>query len=366
MRPIRMWSVAVATIAAAGVVGLPLLGAGEAGPGGASDAAVPGTTGAGTSLGDTTSVETTTSVVDTSVVDTSTSFPEATTTTLPPSPVVVAAAGDLSCIPGDPVGPTSCHAGAISDALLALPELEGFLALGDLQYRAGSLKDFQESYDLTYGRLKEVTHPAVGNHEYLTPGAAGYFDYFGERAGTAGEGWYSVDVGTNWHIVALNSNCSRVACGVGSAQELWLQADLAASERPCTVAFWHHPLFSSGAHHGSNPRTAPFWDALLADGAELVLTGHDHEYERFAPQLTDGTASDLGLRAFVVGTGGKSLHSFTTPSEANSEIRLETFGYLRLFLSDTGYDFEFVGEDGTVLDQGSGTCHGPAAPPPAP
>ena len=156
--------------------------------------------------------------------------------------------------------------------------------------------------------------------------------------------------------MALNSNCGRVSCEAGCAQEQWLRADLAASNRPCTAAFWHHPLFSSGGHHGFDPRTAAFWQALQDDGAELVLTGHDHDYERFAPQTADGTASDAGIRAFVVGTGGRSLHDFAEPPAANSEVRLGAFGYLRLSLGHGGYDFEFVGEDATVLDSGSGTC----------
>ena len=283
------------------------------------------------------------------------------TTTVPP-PVVVAAAGDISCAPGASVSATKCHAGVVSDLLLAEPDLHAFLALGDLQYDDGSLKQFEQSYELTFGRLKDRTHPAVGNHEYHTPDAAGYFDYFGDAAGTPGEGWYSFDVGTDWHIVALNSNCGDISCDVGSAQEQWLRADLAASDRPCTVAFWHHPLFSSGDHHGSDARTMPFWQALADDQAELVLTGHDHAYERFAPQTVDGTLSEEGIREFVVGTGGKSLYSFANAPVANSEVRLMTFGYLRLSLDAGRYDFEFVGDDGTVLDSGSGTCHGPTPP----
>ena len=199
----------------------------------------------------------------------------------------------------------------------------------------------------------------------MTRGASGYFSYFGEAAGNPGEGWYSFDVGTDWHLVALNSNCGRVSCDAGSAQEQWLRADLAASTRPCTLAFWHHPLFSSGAHHGSDPRTMPLWQALVEDGAELVLTGHDHDYERFGPQTADGAADELGIRAFVVGTGGRSLHAFADPPAANSEIRLTAFGLLRLALADGAYEFNFVGEDGSVLDSGSGTCHEPPPPPPA-
>ena len=292
---------------------------------------------------------------DSTVVDSST-VPDSTLpdTTAPAPPIVVAAAGDLSCPLGDPVTATKCQAGAVSDALLGLPDLQQFFALGDLQYVAGSLKDFSSSYELTYGRLKAITRPAVGNHEYMTKGAAGYFTYFGAAAGTPGEGWYSFDLGSTWHVVVLNSNCGRVGCDVGSAQEQWLRADLAASTRPCTIGFWHHPLFSSGDHHGSDPRTAPLWQALLDDGAELVLTGHDHDYERFAPQLADGTPSDVGIRAFVVGTGGRSQHVFAPTPAPNSEARLSGFGYLRLALGESGYDFAFVSPDGIGARPGLG------------
>ena len=294
----------------------------------------------------------------------STAAPCRTARPTPPPPIVVAAAGDLSCPLSDPVTPTECQAAAVSDALLGLPDLQQFFALGDLQYVAGSLKDFTSSYELTYGRLKAITRPAVGNHEYMTKGAAGYFTYFGAAAGTPGEGWYSFDLGSTWHVVVLNSNCGRVGCDVGSPQEQWLRTDLAASTRPCTIGFWHHPLFSSGDHHGGDLRTAPLWQALLDNGAELILTSHDHDYERFAPQLADGTPSDLGIRAFVVGTGGRSQHVFAPTPAPNSEVRLSSFGYLRLALGESGYDFAFVSPDGTVLDQGSGTCRAPAPPPP--
>jgi hypothetical protein len=315
-----------------------------------------------TTLVDSTSVPP--SSTDTTVVDSSTVPDTPVDTADPPAPIVVAAAGDMSCPLSDPVTPTKCQAAAVSDAMLREPALAQLFALGDLQYVAGGLEDFTSSYELTYGRLKAITRPAVGNHEYMTKGAAGYFTYFGAAAGTPGEGWYSFDLGSTWHVVVLNSNCARVGCDVGSPQEQWLRADLAASTRPCTIGFWHHPLFSSGDHHGGDPRTAPLWQALLDNGAELILTGHEHDYERFAPQLADGTPSDAGVRAFVVGTGGRSQHVFAPTPEPNSEVRLSGFGYLRLALGESGYDFAFVSPDGSVLDQGSGTCHAPPPPPP--
>jgi hypothetical protein len=205
------------------------------------------------------------------------------TTTLPPPPVVIAGAGDIACDIGASVTATGCHMAALSDRLVADAELQGFLALGDQQYNDGSLHKYLGSYDLAYGRLKAITHPVAGNHEYRTTDAAGYFDYFGAAAGNRGEGWYSFDVGTTWHLVALNSNCGRVGCAAGSAQEQWMRADLAASDRPCTLAFWHHPLFSSGEHHGSDPRMADLWQPLLEDGAELVLNGHDQRLRAVRP-----------------------------------------------------------------------------------
>jgi len=372
MGPIKGRSLVGAALGISAIIGLPLLHPRSGEP-------VP-PTGSGTSIVDPATTDTlvdgSTTVVDSSsvppsstdstVVDSS-SVPDSSvpdSTTAPPPPVVVAAAGDLSCPLSDPVTPTKCQTGAVSDALLGLPDLQQFFALGDLQYVTGSLKDFTSSYELTYGRLKAITRPAVGNHEYMTKGAAGYFTYFGAAAGTPGEGWYSFDLGSSWHVVVLNSNCSRVRCDVGSPQEQWLRTDLAASTRPCTIGFWHHPLFSSGDHHGGDPRTAALWQALIDDGAELVLTSHDHDYERFAPQLADGTPSDLGLRTFVVGTGGRSQHVFAPTPAPNSEVRLSSFGYLRLALGEAGYDFAFVSPDGTVLDQGSGTCHAPVPPPP--
>lgn len=370
MRPITARSMVGAALGVSAVLGLPLLHPRTGGP-------VP-PTGSETSIVDTattdTVVESSTSLADstsvppsssdTTVVDSSTVADTPVDTTDPPAPIVVAAAGDMSCPLADPVTPTKCHAAAVSDAMLREPDLAQLFALGDLQYVAGSLQDFTSSYELTYGRLKAVTRPAVGNHEYMTKDALGYFTYFGAAAGTPGEGWYSFDLGSTWHVVVLNSNCSRVGCDVGSAQEQWLRADLAGSTRPCTIGFWHHPLFSSGDHHGNDPRTAALWQALLDDGAELILTGHEHDYERFAPQLADGTPSDAGIRAFVVGTGGRSQHAFAPTPVPNSEVRLSGFGYLRLALGESGYDFAFVSPDGSVLDQGSGTCHAPPPPPP--
>ncbi|MDX6647459.1 MAG: hypothetical protein QOK40_3186, partial [Miltoncostaeaceae bacterium] len=200
---------------------------------------------------------------------------------------VIAAAGDIACDPssGDFAGGNgvagACRQGATADLLGSAP-LAAVLALGDSQYESATASGYARSFDPSWGRYRGLIRPAVGNHEYLTSGAAAYFDYFGGAAGSRASGYYSHDVGA-WHLIALNSNCSRVGgCGPGSAQERWLRADLAAHPARCTLAYWHHPRFSSGPH-GSTASMAPIWTALVEGGADVVLSGHDHDYERFAP-----------------------------------------------------------------------------------
>jgi hypothetical protein len=231
--------------------------------------------------------------------------------------------------------------------------VQHFLALGDLQYPNGELANFQTAYEASYGRFKAKTKPAPGNHEYNTTNATGYYTYFGALAGDPTKGYYSFDVGTTWHIVSLNSNCTFVSCAAGSAQEQWLRADLAASTRPCTIAYWHHPRFSSSA---DATNVDPLWRAVADDGGELVLTGHAHFYERFAPMNASGGADANGVRSFVVGTGGKSMSGFGT-THANSLVRLQTFGVLKLTLGTSSYSWQMVNESGSILDSGTGTCH---------
>ena len=266
--------------------------------------------------------------------------------------VRVWAVGDLACRGGDAVTDDACHQWAVSNLVAADPTADLFLALGDLQYPAGAYADFQSGYAPSYGRLLPITVPTPGNHEYGTAGAAGYRAYFG--TGVPG-GWRSLDVGATWHVVVLDSNCDEVGCGVGSEQERWLRADLAASTRPCTIGVWHHPRFSSGAHYGVDADVAALWRALADDHAEIVLNGHDHVYERFHRQTVDGSIDASGMRQFTVGTGGRSLYTFGAPLPSSS-VRLATFGALRLDLSATGYTWAFVDEAGAVLDSGSGSC----------
>jgi len=188
--------------------------------------------------------------------------------------------------------------------------------------------------------------------------AAGYFGWFGDIAGDPATGWYSYDLGA-WHVVVLNSNCAMVACGAGGAQDRWLRADLAASGARCTLAYWHHPRFSSGSTHGSNLAMAPLWNALVELGADVALAGHEHQYERFAP-LGPGGAVDpeRGIRSFVVGTGGRSHYGFGAPLAGSVVRHTGTFGVLALTLAADGYDWRFVPQAGrTFSDAGSGQCH---------
>lgn len=275
---------------------------------------------------------------------------------------VIAAAGDIACDPASTYFAAGegrddrCQQQATSDLLLD-DDVRQVLTLGDNQYEAATLAAFRASYDPSWGRVKEKTRPAIGNHEYRTTGAAGYFGYFGDVAGEPGKGYYSYDVG-DWHLVALNSNCTEVGgCGAGSAQERWLRADLAAHPRACTLAYWHHPTFSSGKH-GNNRSTVPLYQALQHAGAEVVLAGHDHSYERFGRQTAAGVADPArGLRSFVVGTGGKNHYAFEGV-KPNSEFRDGTsHGVLKLTLRPDGYDWQFVqAGTRTVRDAGSDSC----------
>jgi hypothetical protein len=268
---------------------------------------------------------------------------------------VVAAAGDIACEPGRPRTASECHEGGTAAAISALRPA-AVLTLGDNQYEDGSLLKFQQSFAATWGRIGVPLHPAAGNHDFGVPGARGYFAYFGAAAGEAGRGWYSFDLG-GWHLVALNSNCGAIGgCAAGSPQERWLRADLAAHRAGCTLAYWHHPRFSSGPH-GDEPATGPLWQALSDAGTDLVLTGHDHLYERFAPLTAAGAPDPAGIREFVVGTGGRSLYPVVRP-HAHSEFRLAgTFGVLALDLDAGAYQWRFLAETGAILDRGRASCH---------
>jgi 3',5'-cyclic AMP phosphodiesterase CpdA len=231
--------------------------------------------------------------------------------------------------------------------------------LGDNAYTSGTAEQFRDCYGPTWGRHLERTRPAVGNHDYRTKGAAAYFAYFGAAAGPPDKGYYSYDLG-KWHVVVLNSNCGEIGgCRAGSPQEQWLRRDLAQHPALCTVAMWHHPRFSSASEHGDDSATQDLWKALEEAGAELVLSGHDHTYERFAPRDADGRPDpERGIRQFVVGTGGRHEYAWGTIEPTSQAHDNETFGVLKLTLHPDSYDWEFVPvEGGTFTDSGTAKCH---------
>lgn len=269
---------------------------------------------------------------------------------------IIAAAGDIACNQKSP-GETTCRHAATSD-LLVESDYDWVLALGDIAYEEGTFSQYRAYFEPTWGRVKRRIRPVPGNHEYQTERARGYFRYFGKAAGPPGRGYYSFDIG-RWHVVALNSNCGEVACAEGSDQEAWLRADLAAHDNICTLAFWHHPRWSSGVTHGGIDDVAPLVRALYESGADVLLVGHEHNYERFAPQDPKGRKdTKRGIRQFVVGTGGRDHHPFGTPVP-NSEVRnSDTYGVLQLTLRPDSYEWRFTPEAGrTFTDAGRGDCH---------
>jgi 3',5'-cyclic AMP phosphodiesterase CpdA len=213
--------------------------------------------------------------------------------------------------------------------------------------------EFARCYEPTWGRHKSRTRPRPGNHEYETPGASAYFDYFGDAAAPWSPGFYSFDLGS-WHIVSLNSN---IAIDEPSAQLQWLRRDLSSNRARCTLAFWHHPLFSSGPN-GADTRMRPLWEVLYAEGADVVLNGHEHMYERFGPQHPSGRADATGgIRQFTIGTGGAHLGQVQL-ARPNSEARAAVWGVLKLTLQDAGYTWEFRAVAGeSFRDAGSDLCH---------
>jgi uncharacterized protein YjdB/PKD repeat protein len=264
-------------------------------------------------------------------------------------PAVLAGAGDIA----------DCSRVSQEGTARVLDGIVGSVAtFGDGAYPDGSLSDYMNCFDPSWGRHKARTRPATGNHEYnhgQSAGAPGYYAYWGAAAGDSGIGYYSYTLGA-WHIVVINSSLDMSA---GSTQEQWLRADLAAHPATCTLAYWHHPRFSSGGN-GSTVETQPIWQALYDFGAEVVVNGHDHDYERFAPQTPTGAPDNTnGIREFVVGTGGNSLYSFDIPPIANSELRSNVnYGVIKFTLWPTSYDWDFIPvAGGTFSDHGSASCH---------
>ena len=285
---------------------------------------------------------------------------------------VIAAVGDIACSPNDPnfnlgLGTaTHCRMMATSD-ILVTNAYDTVLVLGDAQYESALLADFLLSYDISWGRVKSITRPAPGNHEYgSSPEAAGYFDYFGDLAGERPLGYFSFDLG-DWHLISLNSLCRKIptgtagnGCASGSPQYEWLEADLAASTAPCVLAYWHHPRFSSSQ---TTKPMGPIWNLLNDSGVDVILNGHRHIYERLAPMKPDGTADPAtGIRQFVSGRGGKNLGSISDPIIAplptSEAIELDTHGVLTMRLEPAGYEWRFVPIAGaTYTDGGSYDCH---------
>jgi hypothetical protein len=246
---------------------------------------------------------------------------------------------------------------AVVDSLLQAGA-SALAVLGDNAYENGAAADYQNCYDPAWGPFKSVTHPTPGNHEYLTANAAPYYAYFGARAGDPAKGYYSYELG-GWHVVVLNSNYFNVSTDAGSPQLQWLAADLAAHPAACTLAYWHHPRYSSGGEHGNEPRVQPFWDDLYAAGVDVVLNGHDHDYERFAAMNAAGAPdAEHGITEFVVGTGGRSLYAAGTRQSNSLVFDNTTYGVLKLTLHATGYDYAFVpAAGGHTIESGSGSCH---------
>jgi acid phosphatase type 7 len=299
---------------------------------------------------------------------------------------IIAASGDIAC--GINSAGASCHQAQTANVLGSISGLSAVLPLGDVQYECGELSNFNSFYSPTWGRFKSITHPAIGNHEYLNSGsgtgclsqgagAPGYFTYFGSSLASpldppgctsSCKGYYSYNLGT-WHLIALNSNCSQPGvggCSVGSPQYNWLKSDLslAGGTKNCILAYWHQPRYSSGGRQGS--QTQSLWQLLYDAGADVVLTGHDHTYERFdklgrgTPAAVDPVADPNGIRAWVVGLGGRNFTSWST-IRANSLVRdRSAFGVLKLTLHANSYDWGFLPEAGKTFDSGSTTCNGPA------
>ncbi len=270
---------------------------------------------------------------------------------LRPAPVLVGA-GDIA----------SCDERGDEKTARLLDGISGAVfTVGNNAYESGRASEYRRCYKPSWGRHKARTRPAPGNHDYRSSDANPYYDYFGQNAGPAGRGYYSYDLGV-WHVISLNSN---VAAEEGSSQYEWLRDDLAANPSECTVAYWHHAAFSSG-EHGNSSRMAQIWKLLDESGVDVALVGHDHDYERFAPQNYDGTADPNGIRQFVAGTGGREHRPFSNIQQ-NSEVRNSgTFGVLKLTLHATSYDWEFVPVAGqTFRDSGSAACTGANPTPPA-
>lgn len=259
---------------------------------------------------------------------------------------VIVAAGDIAC-------PDPCRAQRRTARLIRVLDPRAVLTLGDNQYEDGRFTDFMDSYRPTWGRFKRRTYPTPGNHDYHVPGARGYFSYFGRRAHRRSGGMYSVNIG-NWHVVSINTG-NRLS----DRKLRWVGRNLSNDRHRCELAFWHHPRWSSGSVHGSNPRMGRLWRVLFRHGVDVALNGHDHLYERFAlMNPRGGLAPSAGIRQFTVGTGGRRLYAAGPPIRGSQRVIDDRFGVVRMKLHPRGYSWRFVAVGGRVLDRGSHACHG--------
>lgn len=263
----------------------------------------------------------------------------------------VIAVGDIACAPGAAVTSSTCRQAATARVARAQSP-NRVIALGDLQYPKGSYSDFLGSYAKSWGALRSITYPVPGNHEYQTPGAAGYYRYFsGRQPGAPG---YYRRVINGWQVFVLNSNCDKVSC---ATQRTWLENQLAAHPSSCSLIASHHPRFSSGGEHGSSTFMKPFWDIAYRHHVDIALSGHDHDYERFAPMNPAGKQVSNGIRQFVSGAGGKSHYAMGAKVAGSQKFMSTPFGVLKLTLRPTGYGWQFIGIGGKVLDSGTSVCH---------
>ncbi len=264
---------------------------------------------------------------------------------------ILIAAGDVASCSTRADEETGVLVGQLRDAA-ANDHLEVAVALlGDGAYPSGSAAEWSDCYGPAWGSFKSITHPAVGNHEYLTDGASPYFSYFGSAAGSQETSWYSYTIGA-WRIIVLNSECAVVGCGTGSAQYRWLAAELAgarAAGEP-VAAMWHQPRFSTG-EHGDALAIQPIWSALASAGVAFVLNGHEHNYERWEPLTATGRPASAGITEFIVGTGGADLRA-QRRSDPRSAVYLRVHGVIRLALASDSYSWEMISIDGSVVDHG--------------
>ena len=292
-------------------------------------------------------------------VPTRTNTPSATNTPSPsptPAPAVLIGAGDIAFCGSDPQHDGDEQTAAQIQTLIAQEPNAAVFTAGDTVYGDGTMAELKKCFDPSWGQFKERIRPSAGNHDYMTDQGAPYYTYFGAAAGEPGVGYYSYDLGV-WHIVALNSNCNDIACGPNSKQVEWLREDLQSSGKQCTLAYWHHPRFSSGIAGGSGS-VSSFWRTAFEMGVDVVVNGHDHDYERFAPMDVGGNVDANGIRAFVVGTGGAVLRDMGTV-KPNSEVRYTgTNGVIMFKLYPGHYEWQFIpADDAALADSGTGVCH---------